>query len=171
MFYRKSPYPGISYIFLSQLQVVFVRTRIPVSAHKTHILNPQHRRRMKNRDRKMGYRRNRQRQQQQHQHHHHQEPLKSRIVLFSSKDRKSFFYQWIWTPIYISTPIVFDGESNQFVYAKTNGLYPFSYGNINYESVFIRPDNFDLAEANISWHRSAEVRSNKRNSSDNILYQ
>lgn len=119
-----------------------------------------------NRDRKMRYRKNRQQQQQ----HQHQKPFKLRIVVFSSADRNFFPYKWILTPFYIGSNIVFDGESNQFVYANTNGLYPYLYGNINYQSVFIRPDNFDLAEANISWHRSVEVRSNRRNSSDNILF-
>lgn len=123
--------------------------------------------RMKNRYRKMGYRsRIGQRQQQQHQQEHN---MKTRTVVFLSEDRKTNMYQWISTPLYIGSHIVFDGNWNRFVYANTHGLYPFSYEDKNYQSVFISPDHIDLAAANISWQRPAEVRSNKRNSTDNFF--
>ena len=101
--------------------------------------------------------RNRYRKQQQHQ----QQPVhcKWRSVLFSSEDRKSLFYHLIWTPVDIYQQIVWNRDANRFVCANTHGLFPFSYGNINYQSVFIAADEFDLAAANISWyHRPAEVR-------------
>ena len=102
------------------------------------------------------YRKQQQQKQQQLSGH-----CKWRSVLFSSEDRKSFFYQRIWTPVDIYKAIMFDGQSRQYVFANTYGYFSFSYGNIKYQSVFIAADEFDLAAANISCHhrRPAEVRS------------
>jgi len=104
--------------------------------------------------------RKQQQQQQQKQLSGH---FKWRSVQFSSEDKKSSFYQSIWTPVDIYQQIVWNRDANRFVYAKTHNWFPFSHGNIKYKSVFVAADEFDLAAANISWHhhRPAEVRLKK----------
>ena len=99
-------------------------------------------------------------QQQQQQRKQLSGHCKWRSVFFSSEDRKSFFYQLIWTPVDIYQQIVLNRDANRFVYANTHGLFPFSNENIKYKSVFIAADEFDLAAANIYCHHPpAEVRS------------
>eukprot|EP01036_Dinobryon_divergens_P032444 gene32443-42032_t len=84
--------------------------------------------------------------------------FKWRSVLFSSLDRKISFYQSIWTPVDIYQQIVWNRDENRFVYANTHNCFPFSYGNINYQSVFVAADEYDLAAANIfCHHRPAEA--------------
>eukprot|EP01036_Dinobryon_divergens_P032017 gene32017-41522_t len=62
------------------------------------------------------------------------------------------------TLVDIYQQIVLNRDANRFFFANTHGCFPFSSGNINYESVFIAADEFDLAAANISCHhRPAEA--------------
>jgi hypothetical protein len=99
--------------------------------------------------------RQRARQRPKQQLHQQQQQLpgsfKWRIVLFSSEDRKVLFYAWIFTPVDIYQPIVFDRDANRYVFVNTYGWYPIldSYTKIKYNSIFIAADNFDLAAANI----------------------